>query len=272
MKDGEGSVTVQPMPPSRSTRSVRRVQRQERRRARRMQRFALLTLVGLVAVITLLLTAFGSPNPVRTASTAPAPAQRLLPTGPPQPLVVALQGSLRIQLPVARTQVTAIGYHGAGDSALPLEPLGRQGNEGLFARLVHRIFGGGSSGIVWYQLDRGGGPSTGALDVGAAPGTEVYSPVDGKIVGLTDYVVNNEVFGRRIDIEPAAAPSIVISITHVQPDPSLAVGSSLAAGRVKLGTLLDLSGVERQGLARYTNDRGNHVTVEVHPAATLALP
>ena len=32
-----------------------------------------------------------------------------------------------------------------------------------------------------------------------------------------------------------------------------------------------LTGVERQSLAHYTNDAGNHVAIEVRPAATLAL-
>ena len=33
----------------------------------------------------------------------------------------------------------------------------------------------------------------------------------------------------------------------------------------------DLSRVERQALARYTNDSGNHVSVELRPAASLVL-
>jgi len=42
-----------------------------------------------------------------------------------------------------------------------------------------------------------------------------------------------------------------------------------AASRV--GVVVDLAGVERQALARYTNDSGNHVSVELRPAATLVL-
>ncbi len=79
--------------------------------------------------------------------------------------------------------VTAIGYHGAGDDALALDPVGRQANEGIAARLFHRIFGGGGGGVAYYQLGGGQGASTGALDVGAAPGTDVYAPVDGTVVG-----------------------------------------------------------------------------------------
>jgi hypothetical protein len=237
---------------------------------RRARRFAALAVVGVVFTITLLLTAFGA-GASRIAVTPPAPAQRLLPTGPPAPLVLATQGSLRIQLPIARSRVTAIGYHAADDGALALDPLGTQGNAGLLARLARRILGQHSSGLVYYQLDGGSGPSTGALDVGAATGTDVYSPVDGTIVGLTDFVIDNHVYGQQIDVQPASAPSLVVSLTHLQPDPSLAVGSPVTETS-KLGTLVDLSRVERQALARYTQDTGNHVSIEVHPAATLALP
>src|SRR2546427_2584890 len=86
-------------------------------------------------------------------------------------------------LPIEATHVTAIGFHSAGDGTLALVPVGRQGNEGLFARLGHRLFGGGGAGPTWYQLSGGQGPETGGVDIGAAAGTNVYSPVDGTIVG-----------------------------------------------------------------------------------------
>src|SRR5207253_10942982 len=115
----------------------------------------------------------GSP---RTGPAVPASTSRLVPAGPPNPFVIAVHGSLRIQLPVNERNVTAIGYHAAGEDALPLDPLGRQANEGLFARAFHRIFGGGGGGVAYYQLGGGDGPSTGSLNVGAAPDTDVFAP------------------------------------------------------------------------------------------------
>ena len=41
----------------------------------------------------------------------------------------------------------------------------------------------------------------------------------------------------------------------------------MTASQTRVATVADLSGVERQSLARYTNDSGNHVGIEVHPAA-----
>ena len=256
------------MPPQAA--GSRRAHRAQRRAAHRLRRFAGLTAVVAVAIGTLLVTAFG-PNGAQPVSRAtPAPATRLLPSGPPDPLVVATEGSLRIQLPIEEQRVTAIGYHPGGAPALALDPLGRRGNQGLLGRLFHRIFGGNESTLVWYQLAGGTAPATSALAVGAAPGTDVYAPVDGTIAGITDYVINGQVQGKRIDIRPLSAPALIVSVTRLEADPSLSVGSSIAAGTQRLGTVLDLSRFERQALARYTQDAGNHVTVQVFPAAALS--
>jgi len=226
-----------------------------------------------VLVVTLLLTAFGSGKPGTLATTPPATASTAaVPAGPPSPVVVATQANLQVHLPVSQTQVTAIGYHGAGDGTLPLSPVGHQGNEGFFTRFFHGILGGHKGGLSYYQLDGGTGASTGELDIGAAPGTDVYSPVDGTVVGITPYILNGIQYGVRIDISPSSAPSVVVSVTNLRVDTSLGVGSMVVASGSRLGTVLDLSGVERQALARFTQDAGNHVSVQVRPAATLAVP
>jgi murein DD-endopeptidase MepM/ murein hydrolase activator NlpD len=262
------------MPSPRAPGQARRTLKARAVARRRQRRIAALIAASTAALVTLLLTAFGSGTPAGQVTSTPAPAQRLLPAGPPRPQVVSLRGSLRLQLPIDQSRVTAIGYHAAGGGALALEPVGRQANEGLFSRLARRLLGGDESGLTYYKLGGESGAETSGLDVGAPPGTDVYSPVDGTIVGITPYVVNEDDrrYGKRIDIQPAAAPSYVVTLTHLRPDPALTVGSRVAAARSKIGTVLDFSRVERQALARYTQDAGNHVTVEVRPAATLALP
>jgi hypothetical protein len=229
-----------------------------------------LLLLAAVVLITLLLTAFGSAHPSPVATTAPAPAARLLPSGPPRPQVVAMQGALRLDLPIAQSRVTAIGYHASGDGALALDPVGHQGNQGLVGRLVHKLFGGGGSGIRYYVVEGGTGQSTAALDVGATPGTDVYSPVDGTIVGITPFVLDGKTYGARIDVQPTGSPSFVVSLTHLRPDPSLTVGSTVAATTSKIGTVVNVAGVERQALSRFTADSGNHVSMSVHNAAALS--
>jgi hypothetical protein len=222
-------------------------------------------------LVVVVLAAFRPGSSAVVGIGSPASASRLLPAGPPRPLVVAMHETLRIQLPVNERNVTAIGYHGAGEDALALDPLGRQANEGLFSRVFHRIFGGGGGAVAYYQLGRGDGPSTGSLNVGAAPGTDVYSPVDGTIVGVRDYILDGKAFGSVIDIQPSDEPSVVVSVTHLRADPSLTVGAPVSSRTSRIGAIVDFSSVERLALARYTQDAGNHVAISVRSATTVPL-
>ena len=175
-------------------------------------------------------------------------------------------------MPLNQSRVTAIGYYPASDGGLGLSPIGTQANEGLLKRLTHAILGGGSGSPRWYLLPGGDGPSTSALDVGAPAGTDVYSPVDGTVVGIETTILDGKAHGERIDIQPTSSPSLVVSVSDIKVDPALTVGNTVTAGSTKLGVLLDLSRVEKQELARYTNDAGDHALIEVYPAATLNVP
>jgi hypothetical protein len=227
--------------------------------------------VAVIGAGILLVTAFGGGDHPALSLTGPASASRLLPAGPPELQPVAKIGALTIELPVNQRRITAIGYHAAADGALELAPLGSQANQGLLKRVVHAIFGGGSGSPKWYLLSGAQGTGTSALDVGASPGTDVYAPVAGTIVGIEKVILDGKVHGQRIDIQPTSAPSLVVSVANIAADPSLTVGSAVTAGSSKIGELIDLSKFETQALARYTNDAGNHVLVEVHPAASLAI-
>lgn len=251
-------------------REAARLRARRRRAHARAARIVALAFLAATLLLVLLLTAFGSDQSPVAIETQPARASRLLPTGPPQPQTIATLGTLQLQLPVAQSALTAIGFHGSGDGAVQLSPVGRQGNAGLAARIWYALAGAPSGRTVWYQLEGSAGPGTSALDVGAAPGTDVYSPVDGAVVGITDFVVDGRAYGARVDIRPQGAPSVVVSLTQLRPDPSLTVGSTVAASTSKVGTVIDLSSAERQALARYTQDAGTNVSIEVRPAATFA--
>jgi murein DD-endopeptidase MepM/ murein hydrolase activator NlpD len=246
----------------RSRRAAR--QRARRRRAQhRARRLALFGIVAVLALVTLILTAFGSSSPQRVSTTV---ALTPVASGvPPAPEILATVSNLQIRLPIAGEAVTAIGFHGSDAGAMELDPVGRQANEGLLARLWRRIAGSSNNGPVWYQLE--GGPGTEVLAVGAAPGTDVYSPVDGTVVSISDYVIDGKAYGSRIDVRPTTAPSLIVTLIHVQPDPSIAVGSPVLASSSKLGSVVDVAAVERQALAKHARARGNNVSIDVHPAA-----
>lgn len=239
-----------------------RIARSQARSARRARRFALLVLLAAVFVVALALTAFGG------ASTQPVPIDATslrLQQARPLPEIVALRGPVHLQLPIAQGYVTAIGYTAAGD-ALRLSPLGHQANEGIAARVFHGIFGGGGGNPRWYQL---GGGGTNALNVGAVVGTNVYSPVDGIVAAIRPFIVMGKQYGSEIAIQPQSSTSLVVAVTQLAADPALTVGSAVVSGSTKLGTVANLASVEEQALAKYTNDGGNHVTIEVRAAPVI---
>ncbi|HVC86517.1 MAG TPA: hypothetical protein VNC40_03725 [Gaiellaceae bacterium] len=258
------------MSPSAQPRRASSIRRRQLDRERRLRRLAVLVALAVVAVVTLLVSAFGGSGAAVQAA-APASASRLVPAGPPLPEIVARLGALHIQLPVSQSRVTAIGYQGGTTGALTLAPLGTQANQGLLQRVLHAVIGGSSGDPRWYQLGGGEGPDSSSIDVGALAGTDVYSPVDGTIVSIDNVILNGQAYGSQIDIQPTGAPSLVVSVSHVRVDPSLVVGSPVTAAGSKLGSVADFTQVERQALARYTNDSGNHVVIEVRPSATLPL-
>ena len=248
-----------------SRKAVEQARRARRRRAagqHRARRIAVLVLASAAVVLTLLLTAFGSGSPTQAVSSAPSPAQRLLPTGPPRPQVVAVQDTLQIHTPIAQQRITAVGYHAVDNGRSRWSVASRRTRAS--PRLVRRLAGAAKAGLAWYQLG-GTGPANAVLNVGAAPGTDVYAPVDGVVVGISDYVISGRRLGSRIDIQPSSEPSLVVSLTHLRPERRLTVGAAVTSTSSKLGTVLDFSRFERQALARYTQDAVNHVSLEVPP-------
>jgi hypothetical protein len=257
---------------SATPRQARTSRRRQHELERRRRRVALLLVLAIIASVVVVVSAFGgSAGTTQTAPSVSAAAKLLIPAGPPSPEIVARIGSLHLQLPVSQQRVTAVGYQAGSDGSIALTPVGRQANQGLIKRVLHSIIGGSSGGPRWFQLPGGGGSPTSSLDVGGPAGTDAYSPVDGSVVGISNLVLNGRPHGATIEIQPSGAPSLVVTISHVRVDPSLAVGSAVSAGVSKLGEIVDFSSVEHQVLSRYTNDTGNHVVIEVHTSATLEI-
>ena len=253
------------MPTPRS-RQAARLRARRHRAQQRARWLAVLSVVGVLGLVTIVLTAFGSGTPRTTGAqltgTSVVPGDTR-----PELQVVATVGNLQLKQPVSQRSVTGIGFRGSRDGAVGLNPAGRQANEGLLLRLWHRIAGTPDGGLVWYQLSGSAGPGTTVLNVGAAPGTDVYAPVTGTIAAISDFVIDGRTLGARIDIRPQEAPAVFVSLIHLRPDPALTVGSSVREATSRIGTVVDVAAVERQALAAHARDDGNNVAVAVYPAA-----
>jgi len=226
----------------------------------------------LLVVVTIIATALrsGSSENSPAAIASVVPSSQLAPNAPPAPLGMATApGNLVLDVPISHRRITAIVHHGVGTSnVVPLVPLGSQRNAGVLNTIAKMLTGApdGGGGPSYYVDASGQGQSTGSVDVGAAAGTNVYSPVDGKVVSIQPYVIAGTTHGSVIEIQPTSTPADVVSLTNLTAVPGLAVGSPVLAAKTRLGSIVDLSKVLSQEMAKYTSDAGNHVHIQVGPA------
>jgi hypothetical protein len=226
----------------------------------------------LLVVVTVIATALRSGSSSNNTPTAIAsvPPTQLAPNAAPVPAGLATApGNLVLDVPITQRRITAIVYHGIGSTqAIPLVPIGSQRNAGILNTIAKMLTGApdGGGGPSYYVDGAGGGPSTGSVDIGAVAGTDVYSPVDGKVTSIRPYVIDGAAHGNIIEIQPTSTPADVVTMTSVLAAPGVVVGTTVTAAKTKLGSVVDLSKVLTQEVAKYTSDAGNHVHIEVGPA------
>ncbi len=244
-----------------------------RRRARRLGGLvAAVTVTVLLALHALNSGSRGAP----TQALASSPQVALAPDGPPRlESLASAPGGLQLDVPIRQVRITAIVYHGVGtDGSIPLVPSGRQRNAGLLTELGNLLTGGPQQSGPGYFVDSGApGSATGSVDVGAVAGTGVYAPVDGRVVSIRPFVINGTAWGSVVEIQPTAAPALVVTLTNLQLARGIAVGTQVSAAVSRLGSVADLSKAMSQDVAKFTSDAGNHVHIEVSqaPAATPIL-
>jgi hypothetical protein len=244
------------MPPlTREQLVVRRVgrRRDERIRHRRIAVKVLLPLVGailLAVVIGLLLVKSGSASSDESGGLAAPVAPAAPPAEGAGDVVVAQAGGVALHLPINRSQITAVAFRAVDEpGAVALDPNG----DGVSYEIA--------------PSDGRPGPETGSVDVGAAAGTPVYSPVDGTVTSVAPYMVAGTQEGYQVSIAPADAADVIVQINHLDTPAGAAaptVGAPLRAGLAPpIGQVRDFSRVAEQEIARYTQDSGNHVHIEV---------
>jgi murein DD-endopeptidase MepM/ murein hydrolase activator NlpD len=208
--------------------------------------------LAAVAILALILSLGGGDTASETLGplgTPVAPPSESGSGARPPELVIARGEGVEVLLPVDPERVTAAMFHPVNDPAgVALEATGS---------------------LEVHQADRGdrSGPETAGLDVGAPAGTTVYSPVDGVIASVSDYVISGRIEGYEVVVTPSVAASgLILRLTHLD-EPANAerpsVGTPVRAGNTSLGRVRDFSWVARQELSEFTSDSGNHVHMEL---------
>lgn len=251
----------------------------EERRRHRMARLVAITSVVAVTAITLLVWLVGmlgrevvAPAADSTAATGAtsaittaAPVEQ---TGPPTPQTLAQtvvdQGEavLRLQLPIRREAVTGIGFGPRRErGVIELEPSGTRANTSWLRRTTQRFLSTTPAGdLRWYRLDEGK-PSM--ATVGALPGTEVYAPIDGKVLTISNYEIAGEARGVIVQLQPIGDGSTVVVVRNLDPSADLAVGQTVTQSATRLGTVRDMEDALEAPLADYTHDSGSGIDMYV---------
>jgi hypothetical protein len=174
---------------------------------------------------------------------------------------VATIESYEVMLPVKTSSTTAVAFHAVDvPHGVGMDPRGDLVSGGSIGTKLADIFAGGGD-VQYYLMDADGNdvsPGTAGLDVGAAPGSVVLSPVDGRVTAVRSYEVQGEHQDCEIDVQ-LNDPSLQLLITHIVPSPDLNVGDRVAAGYTLLGRVREFPDSIKQGIAQYTNDAGDHV-------------
>ena len=100
--------------------------------------------------------------------------------------------------------------------------------------------------------------STAALDVGAVPGADVFSPIQGKVLTVRTMEILGKYRDVEIDIQAADDPSLLITVSHIMA-PEVEPGDTLQQGDTLLGRVRAFPSEIEQDLSRYTSDAGDHV-------------
>jgi hypothetical protein len=169
---------------------------------------------------------------------------------------------LGLQLPIRREAVTGIGFGPRRErGVIELEPSGTRANTSWLRRTTQRFLVTAPPGdLGWYRL-ADGAPSM--VTVGALPGTEVYAPIDGKVLTISDYVIAGEQRGVLVQLQPVGDGSTVVVVRNLDAAADLAVGQTVSQSKTRLGTVRDMEGAVDAPLATYTHDTGSGVDIYV---------
>ena len=201
------------------------------------------------------------------APTPPPPAQPQQPQQPP-PLPAPATHSrafagldhLQLVLPIG---ARAIGFHESGTrDAKPLHPMGIPRINDNMTRLAKAPVGDGFEYLVLGSRERRNEP-TSAVDVAMPFNTPVHSPVTGRVVDATAYLLYREVPDNAVYLVPDSRPDLVVVLMHLN-GLKINIGDRVEAGHTVLALTARLLPFGSQ-IDRYAG-RMPHVHMEVRPS------
>jgi hypothetical protein len=205
----------------------------------------------------------------------------------PTPFFAVLRG-VRLRLPVPPRAVTVLAFHQSSYSdTVALSSLVKIGDSAKYraaATAARAAISAGQhativatpadavetdagtwtgSALQLWRTSRGGVQNT-AVDCGSAPGTPVFSPVDGTVMEVRPYKLYKKYDDFEIHIKPDAWNDLDVIVLHVT-DPAVPPGTHVTAGLTRIARVRRLSNlVSGLQLRNYSLDGGNHTHFQVN--------
>jgi len=231
----------------------------------------IVTVIGLAA-IGWMLSWETAPSEEAARAEAQASGAAEAPERYPTPCF-AQEGGTQLHLAIDAAQLTAVGYHqAAGDSALHLASLVPDADMTLAAELKAVPPVAPQEGLaegVWegvclrlWRSNRGGQPDT-AVDMGADPGTPVWSPVTGVVVDVRPYLLYDTYEDFEIHIRPDGRDDVDVVLIHVT-DVVVRPGDTVKGGVTQLAAVRKMSDKIEIQLGGYTANGGDHVHMQLN--------
>jgi len=253
--------------------------RELRRQAARKRKTRTDFMIAVVAAIlvTGLLVAWNAARGSGSESVSAVVAQETSAVDREPTPIFATYRSLPMRLPVPVEALTEIGFHQAsGTSALSM------GTSLPDADMTAAAENGGTPRTTqasnsttvldaevlrMWRSSRTGEPDT-AVDVGAAPGTVVYAPVSGTVIGVRTYWLYGEHEDYEIHIQPDGWPEVDCVLIHID-EMKVSEGDEVIAGVTPVAEIRLLSDRIDHQIGAYTTDGGDHVHIQLNQ---LAVP
>ena len=239
----------------------RRFNRDDARSAR--QRRSRLLLAFSALILFLLAYNFGPLKPVlKSRGSRRASAQAARAGAEPVVFSTVAGTPLALVLPASRGEIITIGYHQAyNQKAMSLvskiDSMGRTTTEAA-ARAVRA---GRLSSFVMEPRGRGSALDS-SVDVALKSGSVVRSPVTGRVLEVTPYLLYGRINDVRIDIIADGYPGFKIALVHLD-KPTVVAGQKVEAGVTPLANVRAL-GISSQ-IDQYLGEAVAHVHIQVNP-------
>lgn len=232
-----------------------------RSRRRRRGRYA----IGVLAVVVLL---FGYIVPIKSSIKSRAAAHRaaaqtvVRPRLKPVPFATVGGTLLTLALPAPQKEIITIGYHQAYNThALSLVPAINSMGQATTQAVMAAVRSGGLPAFVMAARGRGSALDS-SVDIALKVGSVVKSPVTGRVLEVTPYLLYGRINDVRIDIIADGYPGFKIALVHID-KPAVVAGQKVEAGVTPLANVRTL-GISSQ-IDQYLGEAVTHVHIQANP-------